>query len=331
MLNVDELFLWRRPMKFSCYLILLICILSTHTLHAVNWDFPSESIGEIIVVGSGANIQMSQMPTGSPIKIMVSGPLDNRWTSFVEGNKLRLQSSTLSNANGQETSIQIQLPTQKKITVALNEGKINLGPQVGTAFIHILKGQVVAQKTQELLQIFIQRGDAIVDSHQGELNIESYSAKLVVKNQKGSLDLNNFKGETIVENPLSRVNIQSRMGNARILSPRSGINFSWGSGQLSISELLTRCEGNLEEGSLTVSALADSEVDIRAIKGKVQVNLPNSSGAWLNLRTSGNEIAAPSPIQPAKDAKYSVVKGRLSGSNKGSVIVQGEETSVIVR
>jgi hypothetical protein len=318
-------------MKISYYLSFLVLIFWMQTLQAGVWDFPSASILEVLVTGTGANIQVTQVTAESPIRVAVTGPLEGRWTSLIEANKLRVQNASDTNANGQETSIQIQLPATKKITIALNEGRVNLGPQIGGIFVRILKGQVVAQRTIENLQIFIQKGDVIIESHQGDLNIESYAAKLVVKNPHGAVDLTNFMGETLVEKPQARLNIQSRMGNARILSPKAAVNFNWGIGQLSVSELSNRCEGSLEEGSLTVSALADSEVDVHAIKGKIQVNLPSSSGAWLNLKTSSNEIAVPSPLKLGKDAKYSVVKGRLSGPNKGSVIVHGEETSVIVR
>jgi hypothetical protein len=318
-------------MKISYYLFFLVCILIGQYAWSGAWDFPSAAIAEVIITGSGANLQVTQGPVNSPVKIMVSGPFENRWSSVIEAEKLKLQNASDANTNGQETSIQIQLPAGKKLTVALNEGKLNLGPQIGGVFVRILKGQVVAQKTTENLQIYIQKGDVQVDSHQGDLNIESYSAKVVVKNSQGDLEISNFMGESVVERAASRVNIQSRLGNARILMPKAGVNFNWGLGQLSVSDLVGRCEGNLEEGSLTVSELPDSELEVRAIKGKIQVNLPSSSGAWLNLRTSSTELVVPSPLKPAKDAKYSVVKGRLSGTNKGSVVIHGEETSVVVR
>jgi hypothetical protein len=325
-------------MKTSNLFSFLICILFGQFVWSGNWEFPSSVINEVLVTGSGVNLQVNQGPADSTIKVTVGGSQENQWLSSVDGNRIKVQNlGTFNNSNnsgssgGQETNIQIQLPPGKKMIIGLNEGRVNLGPQVGSLFIRILKGQVTAQKTTEILQIFIQKGNVVVESHQGDLKIESYAAKIMVKNSQGSLDITNFMGETILEKPNSRVNIQSRFGNAKILGSKAGVNFDWGQGQLSVVELAGRCEGNLENGSLIVNALVDSEIEVNAIKGKVQVSLPNSSGAWLNLRTSSNELIAPSPLKSAKDAKYSFIKGRLSGTNKGSVIIHGEETSVIVR
>jgi hypothetical protein len=311
---------------FFCF-----CIFSVQTLWAGNWEIPSESVQEVLISGTAAFVIVNSVAADQALKINVSGLLENRWTAVLENSKMKVQSAADFIVQGQESQIQIQVPAGKKIVIALSDGRLNLMPQVGNAFVRMIKGQITAQKTTQNLQIFLQKGELVVEGHQGDLSIETYSAKVTVKNPLGVVDVNNFMGELLVEKPISRVNLQSRFGNGRVLAPKAGVNFIWGKGQLTVTDLATRCEGNLEEGSVTLSALADSEIEVHAQKGKVQINLPSGSGAFLNLKTAGGELTVPNPLKAVKDAKYTMVKARLSGANKGSVVVQAEETSVIVR
>lgn len=317
--------------SYQQLLIIYLCVFFRHNLWAGNWDIPAASVQELHISGTAANVSLSSVAADQPLKIVINGAFENRWIATLENTKMKVQSASDFNGNGQETNIQIQIPAGKKIVVALIDGKLNLAAQVGNAFVRMIKGQVWAHKTIESLQVYLQKGEIIIDGHQGDLNVESYSAKTTVKNAIGAVDVNNFMGEVIVEKPMARVNLQSRAGNGRILAPRAAVNFMWGKGQLTVTDLATRCEGKLDEGSVTVSTLTDSEVEVHAQKGKVQVNLPGGSGAYLNLKTSGADLTVPAPLKATKDAKYLVVKARLNGANKGSVVVHGEETTVIVR
>lgn len=341
-------------LKFHFLFVVALSVVSIPSaIFAANWEFSSKEVHEIILTGLKAQVVVNAVSADSPISLFtgdsshastttssnIVNPLQSQyvkntlysyWNTNVANGVLLFQGAEQA-ASAADENIHLALPAGVKLKIVLNSGKVQLGAQVGKVFVRLLQGQVNAFKTQDNLQIFIQKGDVLVEDHFGNVDIESYQAHVVVKNNQGSVDLVNFMGESNIEKPFGHLNLQSKLGNGRIASPQSGVHFQLGRGQLTATEVSSRFEGGVEEGSLVVTALPDSEIDVQAGKGRVQVQLPPQSGALLNLKTISGELVAPSPLKVARDSKYKIVKGRLNGTQKGLVVIRGDDASVVVK
>ena len=93
-----------------------------------------------------------------------------------------------------------------------------------------------------------------------------------------------------------------------------------------------RLEGQNQEGTVTIQMAMDSEVDVKAKAGKVNITPPAASGASVNLFTVDGEIFVPKELKVNRLSSEKSVRGRLRGeAQRGSIVVRSQEATILVK
>jgi DUF4097 and DUF4098 domain-containing protein YvlB len=230
-----------------------------------------------------------------------------------------------------EAHFDVFWPQDIRGSVVVDSGDILMREVLAPVLLRVLKGSINLQKNQGNMQIFSQKGSVSILEHSGDLEVESFSANISIKQTKGRLELKNFAGESFIENQIGRTIIESYSGGQKLNNSKGSLYFSMGRGPLSVSAFVGRIEGENKEATILLAPKEEVEVDVHSAAGKVIVNLPTASGAYLNLSTVSGELVPLLPVKSYREDKYKMAKGRVKGDPRGHFNFRGDEVSIIVR
>ncbi|MEK2645585.1 DUF4097 family beta strand repeat-containing protein [Bdellovibrio sp. BCCA] len=198
--------------------------------------------------------------------------------------------------------------------------------------VSVTQGRVSSLGGAGSLQVYVQKGDVNIQDHTGKVSADSYSGSMALKNIQGDVDASLFAGSLNIEKVRGFLSLSTQQSNSKVNLSSGTIQFENGKGSMNIQAFQGRMEGQNQEGSVAITMLLDSEVDVKTKSGKVSVQTPPSSGASLNLLTTEGEILVPSEIKVTKLSAEKSVRGRLRGdAQRGSIFVRSQDGTISVK
>lgn len=314
----------------------LIVAFSVEVIGAVQWELPTQGIQEVQVRAKAAKLTVKSIE-GTLLRILITSSKEPLWSQEV----LTLDSVTNQKVlkiygpeegiTVEDTVINIEVPKEGIYTKLVFEdvrAEIN---SVAQLTLSSLKGRIVAQSTGENVHLSLQKGEIQSIQNKGAMEIEAYGGKVLVKDGQSSIKLLLFNGDLNIEKNSGKLHLVSYSSSAKINDQQGAVQLQWGKGNLSMTDFMGHLEGESQDGTLQIQVKPEARVDLQAMRGRVQVQLPNGSGASLRLKTATGDLIVPSPLKPAREGKYRVVNGKLAGLNKGRVNIHSEEASIIVK
>jgi DUF4097 and DUF4098 domain-containing protein YvlB len=320
-------------------IILTLIMIQSSLSFAGVVEVPLEGLQRLVLKGWDAQVTF----TGTPSKnLRISGVDDvltpglyivekkggvlevhmNEWTSKVDWKEqaLKKQRKVLEISGG-------ALP----IDVYLKEGVVQLTRWSKEARVTMAQGKVASADAQGPLDINLHNGDINIQQHSGKLKVEQYQGNITIRQFQGDLDLVAFGSPVLIEKSKGLMNLNTQNSPTRVVQSSGTLQLENGRGVINIQQFQGRLEGSTQEGSITATVQADSEVHLRSQSGRVQLQLPPASGAALNLLSQEGDIYVPNG-KVNRSATERSFRGRLSGdTQKVSVTVRTQEAPIVIK
>lgn len=329
----------RSSLKFVFYitgLFLLAAALPMRVFAQVNEYQVSES-DRILISLPEANLSIQSSPTQKTFRILMSAAAAEEFVLEKRDGLFTLRSRQFDNKaefgkwKDAKRTVEILAPSLP-LEVHLFEGQLNLNSWKREAFLHLIRGKIISRSGSGPLTAHAMKGEIQVLDHQGTVNIDSQGANLAVRNHNGEMYLENFLGETLVEKSNGFVSLAQGQGSSRLLNGQGTIRFELQKGNLNTNAWVGRIEGLSREANINLNLNSDPDVSIRTTSGRVTVQAPPRSGAWLSLSTEDGDIFLPAPLKVAREGVQKLYRGRMKGENtKGSIVIRSTEGNIQVR
>ncbi len=324
--------------SLGSFLAFLFCPIGAWS---VVWDIPLQGVNEIQVRARAAKLVLKQGSTSTSLKVSILGGREESWRQEVQnmdsgsssaewGGKTLKITGPEEGIGVEETILSLELPTNSVTSkFVFEEVRADL-QGVSKVLISALKGKIIGRGTGREVKYFMQKGDIQSSKHNGDLEIESFGGKVVISEGQGPIKLKLFNGDLSLEKNIGDLSLESYSSSAKLIQHQGHVSLQWGKGRLLASDFMGRFEGTSLEGQLQLQVKPDSLVDLQAVRGKVSVRLPTSSGASLHLRSLSGELSLPGSMKPVREGRYRVLRTKLAGSQKGSVNLRSEEASLSI-
>lgn len=316
-------------MKYFSRRVLISFILNAATTHAAQWEIPSQGLQEVVIRGRVAKLQV-QRGDDAMVRVSVSGANEKNWQQDLQNNILKISGPDEAGPM-EETKLVVQIPaTVQRSEFIFEEVRAEV-KGLSRFTMTAMKGKISGEDTGEGVRYFLQKGEIQSTRHQGALEIESYSAKVTINDGLGALKIRLFGGELLLNTNQGALNLESHSAAMKINGQQGILHLQLGKGSLVLNDFSGRLEGVSADGQLQINLKPDAMIDLQADRGKVSVVLPGDSGANINVRSVTGAITVPGPLKAAREGRYRVAKGRLSGTFKGSVNIRADEANVGIR
>lgn len=322
---------------------LVLMNLLIQPLMAATFEAPVREGDRLVIKGLEAQVQLNATPGATSVRI--SGVEESGSEgAYVVTKKDNIIEVSMNEYGSKKTWMNI-LPR-----AASQVRKIEItGASIPTE-IHLKGGSVIAQKWGKDLkasltsgkvistggvgtvQAYVQKGEIGVIDHAGKVTADSYAGTMGLRNIQGDVDASLFSGLLQMEKVRGFVSLSTQQANAKVNQGSGTIQFENGKGSLTLQAFQGRLEGQNQEGTVTVQMAMDSEVDVKAKAGKVNITPPPSSGASVNLFTVDGEIFVPKELKVNRLSSEKSVRGRLRGeAQRGSIVVRSQEATILVK
>jgi len=323
------------------------------------WNIPIYGLSEIEVRAHAAKVVIKQGDSSGTLKVSILGGKEGLWRHEVQSilvsggisnTSASGSASSGSNLNSNESLSKVLKITGPEEGISIEDTILSIelppgAPSSKFAFEEVraelqgvskltlsaLKGKITGKNTGEGIKYFMQKGDIQSTKHTGTLEIESFGGKISISESQGATKIKLFSGDLVLEKNTGALSIESYSSSAKISDHQGNVNLQWGKGNLVINEFAGRLEGTSADGQLQIQLKTDSLIDLNAIRGKVSVKLPASSGASLNLKSVSGELILPGTLKPTREGRFRVVHSKLPGTQKGSVAIHSDEASIVIR
>lgn len=346
-------FLWNKS-KFAWQGIFFFSlILWEATAWSLIWDIPTQGVGEIQVRARAAKLVVKQGTAANTLKVSILGGKEDQWRQEVQNQEMNGTGSTSAGGTSsipsdvglkilkitgpeegitvEDTIVSLELPaTALQSKFVFEEVRAEL-QSVAKMTLSALKGKIVGRNTGDGVKYFMQKGEIQSQKHTGNLEIESFGGKVSVSEGQGPLKVKLFSGDLVLEKNSATLTLESFSSSAKITDQQGNVSLQWGKGSLMISDFAGRFEGTSADGQLKLQVKPESLIDLQATRGTVNVTLPASSGASLNLRSASGDLSLPNSIKPTREGRFRVVRTKLPGSQKGSVSIRSDEANIVIR
>ncbi len=293
------------------------------------WEIPSQGVQELQVRAKAAKVTL-QKSEGAVIRIQVTGPKEAQWQQELQNSVLKLTGPE-EGLSTEDTVVVIELPTGSVSSkIVFDEVRAEL-QSVSRVSVTAIKGRIIGRLTGDNVKLSLQKGEIQSFQHAGALEIENFGGKVTITEGQGSLKVRLFSGDLVIEKNVGSLNLESYASSAKMSGQQGLLSLQWGKGNLSLSDFSGRLEGVSNDGQLQLQIKPETLIDLQANKGRVNVTLPQDSGAQLNVRSGTGEVVVPGPLKASREGRFRVARGKLVGSVKGSVTVRAEDASVYVK
>lgn len=218
------------------------------------------------------------------------------------------------------------------VEIHLRDGSVTLQKWTKETNINLVQGKVVSVNGSGTLQAHVQKGEISVSDHNGKVVTDTYNAAVNLRNLSGDIESQSFAGNLVLDKVKGFASVNSQQANVKVTQSSGTLQFENGKGPIAIQTFQGRIEGQTGEGAVTLSFLAESELNLKAKSGRIQIQSPANSGASVNLTTVDGDISVPKELRVNRMGAEKNVRGRLRGeAQKGSIFVRSQEGSISLR
>lgn len=258
----------------------------------------------------------SMQRRGEVIELIAKGPESkSAWGAGVRAVKFHLD---------------IQAPPMTSQIVWRN-GSIKVDGWNAPLRIQSQDGEILVSGGEGDLTVTSAGGSGIkVSKREGRMSADVYNGKVLFDQVKGHVDVDNFSGDTTLLQTSGVIALTTQKGKVNIKKGEGRIDFTNARADIAIDEFAGDLKGQNGGGSVVARLFKDASVKIISRDGPVSLHLPDS-GARVDLSTEEGFINAPSSLSSAQRGNLKVVRGELSGSGKGSVVVRTDSGTIRLR
>lgn len=325
-------FVWRGIFFFAL-------ILWESAAWSLLWDIPTQGVSEIQVRARAAKLVIKQGSLANTLKVSILGGKEDQWRQQVQaqemnegvGMKILKITGPEDGITVEDTILSLELPAMAiPSKFVFEEVRAEL-QSVTKLTLSALKGKIVGRNTGDGVKYFMQKGEIHSQKHTGNLEIESFGGKVSVSEGQGPFKVKLFSGDLVLEKNSAALTLESYSSTAKITEQQGNVSLQWGKGSLVMNEFSGRLEGTSADGQLKLQVKPESLIDLQTTRGSVNVSLPTSSGASLNLRSASGDLSLPNSIKPTREGRFRIVRAKLPGTQKGSVAIRSDEANIVIR
>lgn len=289
----------------------------------------------------GLDIRVSLVGTTSKT-LKVSGSKDSALQGFTiqrVANKIVISAyepsskmdwkNALNEKKG-KSFLEIQSPS---IPVEISARDVQLAATKWTDTVQLnsVKGQVTASQGKDL-RLSILQGDVTLNEHQGNLEVRISKGQLSINNSQIEGDLNIQSGNLILNQVKGRWNTQTYSASIKVQQSQGVMQLEAEKSSANISQFQGRLDAQMNEGSLNLSVQPETEANLKSTTGRLQVQVPQGAGSWLNVLTAEGELYLPGDLKANRLGQEKSFRGRLRGdSQKVSVTARSQEGLIFVK
>jgi len=166
-------------------------------------------------------------------------------------------------------------------------------------------------------------GDITADHLSGRIEISGSDGKIQANALSGDLDLTSADGGIVAEDCSGSMRLHSSDGNARLVRFKGNVDARTADGKLWVDGILKSIAAKTSDGSMEIRVAPDSVMEsdwtLKSSDGDVDLHLPNSFSAEVEMATSDGHINTQVPIAMTGSLSRSHITGKL---NNGGHLLQ---------
>ncbi len=332
----------RRNLFIPLLFIFLVAGLICEKLWAGTVEVSSEGLQRLVIKGLDANVTVTSLPQAKTVRVSGVEDVLTPGLYIVEkkGSTLEVHINEWATKSDWKEQLGIQR-TRASIDISgfglatevyLRDGQVQLSKMLKGARVVLGRGKVNTVDSSGPLEIFVHQGDTSVQNQAGRIKIDQYQGNINLLNLQADLDLVAFNSNINIEKSRGIMSLNTQNSPTKIVQSRGTLQLDNGKGTILIQQFQGRVDGSTQEGALSISLLADSEIHLRSQSGKVQIQLPPASGAALNLSANVGEILIPEGLKINRGVSEKSFRGKLSGHiQKAAVTVRSQEGVIVIK
>lgn len=235
----------------------------------------------------------------------------------------------LMNGGGPKFHLEIAAPALP-LEVVWRHGKIQIDSWSAPIRAQALEGSIVINGGNGDVKATLQEGDLRIKKRQGKVVAENFSGKLLLDDIKGNVETELFVGDGVLNGLEGNIELHSHKASVVVTGGKGRFDFDSTRGSIKLTQFSGDLKGVTEEGQINAKILNAGDVRITAQAGSVNLELPGS-GASVSVSSTEGSISGPSHLKTDQLAGQRVMRGRLRGSDEGSVVVRTTTGSVRIR
>lgn len=322
--------------------ILPLVLLFSSASWAAQFEVPLQDGDRIVIRGLSAQVQLVGQGGNN---LRINGPEEGsqagRFIVQKRDHVIEIQMNEFGSKKDWREALARAGSYNKKIEISgasvpveihLRDGSVSLQKWTKEANVHLVQGKVISVNGSGSLQAHVQKGEISVSDHSGKVATDSYNAGVNLRNLNGDVESQSFAGNLVLDKVKGFTSLNSQQANVKISQSSGTLQFENGKGPVAIQSFQGRIEGQTGEGSVSLSFLPESELNLKAKSGRIQIQSPANSGASVNLTTVEGDISVPKDLRVNRLGSEKNVRGRLRGeAQKGSIFVRSQEGSISLR
>ncbi len=312
------------------------------TSHAQNTVDVPIGPNDVLII-KGLDLQLSfTKALGSNLKIygLDSGSQPGTYRAERKGNQILI---TMSEPNSKRDwkAVLAQKMFKKKVIefrgpslpveIYVREAQVNINQWQHKVDAHLVSGKIISNQSRDL-NFSLQKGDATIVDSLGTIKARVTQGQLTFKNDNFDADIQLQSGQLVLEKTKGNWNINTHNATVKATQSEGVLQLDNQKGLFNISKFKGRVDGQLRDGNINLSLLNDSDVNIKSKSGKMQIQVPQGGGAFLNLLSAEGDLYLPGDLKANRGGSEKSYRGRLRGeSQKVSVTARSQEGIIILK
>ena len=311
----------------------------TEELKTIEFGSSLEGVSEVHIIGYRGDIQLVEKSQNQAAKLTFKGERTD-WSVMREqkGSLLILRvdqplklskdmSKTIDNLSPIYVSTSVNLP----IKISWHTGTISAKNWNQKTEIRLISGVVSLFGGDSEKDVFVSKGQILAQSIKGELRAESYNGKIQVQKASANLKLKSFSGAIGVQKSEGRLSVSSYSGKVSVDDNKGKLSFELQKAQLRVRKFAGRIDGQGGNSNLRIAYDGKADVNISSDAGKVIIDNPKESGAFVNVGSQAGGLYLPRGIRRFRASSLKKGSGRLKGKLPGRVFVRTKTGGIFLR
>jgi hypothetical protein len=192
----------------------------------------------------------------------------------------------------------ISAPPDTDVTADVSDGPLEVSGFDGTA--HLRAGD----------------GDITADHLSGNVKISASDGKIQASALSGELELSSTDGGITAEDCSGRMLLHTSDGNARLVRFNGSLDARTADGKLWVDGILKSIAAKTSDGSMEIrvapNSVMENDWSLKSSDGDVELHLPASFSAGLEMETSDGHINTQVPIAMVGSLSKAHITGRMN-------------------
>lgn len=293
---------------------------------------------QLRIQGLHAQVTLNGTTGGSSLKVKGLG--ENGFTFERKDKVLWIHGKESDNRKEWKENLKAweKLPTAIEITggslpteIHLRQGGVQINKWGKEVRLDLRDGNVAINQSSGAFRLNLQKGNVTVAKSSGRLMLDMFQGQVTLNDLNADADLHLFSSSLAADGGKGHWSLFSSNANAKIQKFAGTLQLDLSKGSLSATAFQGRAEGQTGESSVTLAVLPETDVNLKSVSGRLQVNLPPQTGVFLNLAAGDGEIVGPSDLRVSRTATEKTLRARYRGEGSLSVTLRTQDGNIVVK